>query len=275
MPVAWTCCRGEGCWLDGINYSYEGLLGYSSLARKLGEKKDAAWADYLAAKMEAHVATCWQAGEYFRGLFPSGTAEPLVIGGFFENRPAGYGDDTGWSCGVLSYGVREVMMLIKDMGKAKPLADALWRFGKNFPEWRSNPYKYGKATGYPGSDFRRTVHHYFLDPRLMASALVVGEKLKSLMDVGVTLTGPVLEFYLVSQAPKVLVPRDARFLGSEWDDAAKKLTLHLAGKGRTTVMLAHSTEPKSVTGAAKSGVSNGRIHYSAALAGPTEVVFQF
>ncbi len=275
IPVAWTCCRGEASWLDGVNYSYEGLLGYAALARRLGEEEDAAWGDYLAAKMEAHVATCWTAGEFFRARFPLGAAEPLVVGGYFENRPALYGDETDWSCGVLSYGVREVLLLIKDLGKAKPLADALWRFGKRFPEWRRDPYLYGKGKGYPGSDFRRTAHHYFLDPRLMASALVLGEDLKSLMKVGATLTAPVLECYLVSQAPKVLVPRGARFLGSEWDDAAKRLTVRLAGEGTTTLMLAHCGEPKSVAGAEKTAVSEGRIQYSVVLRGAGEIAFQF
>ena len=275
MPVAWTCCRGEGCWLDGINYSYEGLLGYSSLARKLGEKKDAAWADYLAAKMEAHVWTCWQAGEYFHRLFPKGDAEPLVVGGFFENRPALYGDDTGWSCGVLSYLVREVFMLLKDLGKAKPLAEAFSRFEKNFPEWKRDPYRYGKASGYPGSDFRRTVHHYFLDPRLMVRAIVLDEGAGALKDLGVVATAPVLECCLVGMAPMVLAPREARFLGSEWDAAAKTLTVRLSGNGRSTLMLAHAAEPREVSNAAKVASADGRIRYSVSLKGVTEITFRF
>jgi hypothetical protein len=109
----------------------------------------------------------------------------------------------------------------------------------------------------------------------MVSALVLGEDLAGLMKLGVTLTAPVLECYLVAQAPMVLVPRDARFLGSVWDAEARTLTVRLSGRGKTTLMLAHSAEPKSAANAVKTGISDGRIHYSVALNGATEITFQF
>ena len=50
----------------------------------------------------------------------------------------------------------------------------------------------------------------------------------------VTATGPVLECFLASMAPLLLVPRDARFLGAVWDDQAKALKLRLSGGGQNT-----------------------------------------
>ncbi|KPL03060.1 MAG: hypothetical protein AMK75_01940 [Planctomycetes bacterium SM23_65] len=276
LGVAWTCCRGEGCWLDGVNYAYEGLLGFAALARKLGKTKDAEWGDYLAAKTEAFVWHAWQGGGYFRRFFPQGEVEPLVVSGWHEGRPARYGRPAGWSCGVLSYLVREVLVLLEDLHKEQVLKDAMLSFAGNFPDWRRDPYGYGKGTGYPGSDPRRTIHHYSLDPRLMVCALVLDEPLASLMDVGVTLTAPVLECCLVSCAPKLLVPRDARFLGAAWDTAARTLTVQLAGKGKFTLGFAHSEEPTCVGAKVlKKDVTEGRVFYTVKLDGETEVTFQF
>ena len=105
---------------------------------------------------------------------------------------------------------------------------------------------------------------------------MLGEDLSSLMNVGVTLTAPVLECYLVAQAPKVLAPRAARFLGSEWDAAAKKLTVRLSGRGKAKLGLAHSAEPAAVRGnVLGKEASDGRIFYTVALDGETEITLQF
>jgi len=276
LGTAWTCARGEGCWLDGVNYAYEGQLAFAALARALGREKDAAWGDYLAAKTEAFVWNAWQSGEYFQRFFPQKDAEPLVVAGYYEGRPSRYSDGAGWSCGILSYLVREVFLLLEDLGKRKALGDAMRRFGQNFPEWRRDPCSYREGKGHPGKDYRRTVHHYMLDPRLMVCSLVLRENLSSLMDVGVTLTAPVLECYLVAQAPKLLVPRRARFLGSVWDTRAKTLTVRLAGEGRVKLGLAHSAKPTSVAPKVlKTETSPGRRFFTVKLRGETEITFQF
>ena len=276
LVTSWTCCRGEGCWLDGINYSYEGLLCYAALARELGRQKDADWGDYLAAKIEAYLWNAWRGAPYQKKHFQPDVDESAVVAGFFEGRPPNVGDGKAWSCGIYSYCVRVLYVLMRDLGKEDDIAAAIWKFGKDFPDWRQNPYRYGKGTGYPGSDTRRTIHHYFLDPRLMVCALVLGEDLSSLMKVDVTLTAPVLESYLVAQAPMVLVPRRARFLGTTWDAAARRLTVLLSGKGRVPVELAHCGEPTEVsTNASLKRSSDARRTYDVSLKGETELTFQF
>lgn len=276
LVTSWTCCRGEGCWIDGINYSYEGLLGYGALARDLGKTRDAHWADYLAAKIEAYMWNAWRSAGYNKRFFHPEITDTAVVAGFHEGRPPRAGEATGWSCGILSYCVRELYILMKDLGREDALAKANWTFGESFPNWRSDPYSYGKGTGYPGSDFRRTSHHYFLDPRLMVCALVLGEDLSSLMDVGAPLTAPVLECYLVSRAPTLLAPRRARFLGSTWDAETKCLVVRLAGKDTVPLLLAHSQTPASVSAnALLKSTCDGRITYAVKLKGETEVTFQF
>ncbi|HUW57045.1 MAG TPA: hypothetical protein VMZ92_10445, partial [Planctomycetota bacterium] len=276
LQAAWTCCRGEACWLDGVNYAWEGLLGFAALARKLGREADADWGDYLAAKTEAFIRHAWRSGTYFERFSSESGARPLVVAGWHEGRPPRGGEPTGWSCGVLSYAVRELYVLLKDLRMEDDLARANRIFSGNFPEWRRDPYRYGKGTGYPGSDPRRTSHHYFLDPRLMTCALVLGEDLASLTAVGVPLTAPVLECYLVSRAPKLLVPRDVRFLGSTWDARTKCLTVRLAGKGATTLAFAHAEPPKACSvKPCQISTSDGRVSCTLRLDGETEAVFQF
>ncbi|HUU42219.1 MAG TPA: hypothetical protein VMX57_00480, partial [Planctomycetota bacterium] len=115
LQAAWTCCRGEGCWLDGINYSYEGVLCYADLARKLGKHNDAAWGDYLAAKMEAFLWQAWRSASYVKRFFRPETEASAVVGGYFEGRPPRAGEGTGWSCGIYSYCVRELYVLLRDL----------------------------------------------------------------------------------------------------------------------------------------------------------------
>ncbi len=115
-----------------------------------------------------------------------------------------------------------------------------------------------------------------IDPRLMVSALVNGDSVDKVMNFGKTVTGPVLECCLVSMAPRVLLPRGARFIGSVWDDRAKTMTVRLSGKGRFTVGLAHSQKPVSVKGACgKATVGDGRMFYPVQLNGEGEIVFGF
>ena len=95
------------------------------------------------------------------------------------------------------------------------------------------------------------------------------------MNVGAPLTAPVLESVLVSMAPKVLAPRDVQFLGSVWDDAAKTLTLRLRGKGKTSVGLAHSGEPVSVSPPLQAQRADGGVFYDVELNGETEIVLGY
>ncbi|MFB3890916.1 MAG: hypothetical protein ACE15C_02705 [Phycisphaerae bacterium] len=278
QQTAWTCCRGEATWLDGINYAYEGMLGYAAMARRLGKRKDAQLGDYLAAKCEAFIHNCWMGSSYAQEFFAYEGAKPGCMGGFYEGRGPRYGEASGWPCGTYSYFVREVFMLLSDLGLQDALRQELDNFTRNFPNWRTDPYSYGKATNYPGSDYRRTVHHYSLDPRLAVCALVLGEDASSLLKLqGAPLTGPVLETMLVAMAPRVLVPRDVTFQGCVWDAAARKLTVTLAGKGRTTIGLAHSDAPCAVRAdkLLTTGQSPGRMWFTIKLAGRTEIVFEF
>ncbi|MFC1581986.1 hypothetical protein ACFL4W_00470 [Planctomycetota bacterium] len=274
--VGWTSARGEATWLDGINYAYEGVLGYAALARKLGKKEDAARGDCIAAKMEVFMFNCWQAGPYYKHYFPQAEdIEPMVASGYHEGRPAAYGDGSQWSCGNYAYCVREIPLLLKDLGKEEAIRRAMEKFRQNFPDWKLDPYNYGKL-GYPGSDARRTVHHYFLDPRLIISALILGERVESLTRTGVPVTAPVLESLLVSLAPLTLVPRDADFKGTVWDAASRTLTVRLAGKGTTTVMLAHSAKPREVMGPVeKTEEAEGRLIYTVKLSADTQITFKF
>jgi len=279
LSSSWTMARGEHTWLDGINYTYEGLLAFAAMARRIGNEKDAEWGDYLAAKVEAFIANCWTAAPYAQKYSPSPNPEMIAecSSGFFECRLPGAGDHSGWSCGSYSYLVREIFVLLRDLKKQEVTGKVLKKFAEKHPHWRNDPYRYGKASGYPGSDPRRTIHHYFLDPRLMLASLVLGEDVKSLLKGKALLTAPVLECFLVSMAPKVLVPRDVKFLGSVWDAKAKTLTVTLGGKGTTTLGLAHSAKPKNVV-AKKLGrivASEGRIFYTVGLEGATEIVFSW
>jgi hypothetical protein len=171
--------------------------------------------------------------------------------------------------------VREVFMLFKDWNKADALGRAMEQFSTKYPTWRLDPYQFGNES-YPGFDARRTIHHYFLDPRLMVTALVLGESPESLSRVGVTVTGPVLECMLVAMAPLVLVPRDAEFCGTVWDAASRTLTVTLYGRGRTTVQLAHAETPREVSdNVIKTEEQENRTVYTVKLSGETQVVFKF
>lgn len=274
--AAWTSARGEATWLDGINYAYEGLLGYAALARKLGKAADAGWGDYLAARTEIYMFNCWQTGAYYKAFFPGDNpGVPLCAAGWHEGRPTRTGDMSDWSCGNYSYAVHEAFLLMKDLGLEKDIAAAMKRFAKNFPKWRSDPYRSRNET-YPGDDMRRTIHHYFLDPRLMACALVLREDVKNLLKVGEVLTAPVLETYLMSMAPLVLVPRSAAFRGTEWDARTRILTVRLKGTGKTSIGIAHSGRPKAVTPNGSKAVQKASgIFYDVELHGETEIIFKF
>ena len=277
LSSSWTMARGEHAWLDGINYTYEGLLAFAAMARRLGKKKDSDWGDYLSAKIEAFIANCWTSAPYAQKYSPRPNAPSEVSSGYFECRLPEAGEHSGWSCGGYSYLVREVFVLLGDLKKRGDLGRTMKKFIRKHPHWRNDPYRYGKASGYPGSDPRRTIHHYFLDPRLMISALLLGEDTKSLLRVKAPLTAPVLECMLVSMAPRLLVPRDATFLGSVWDDRARTLTVTLAGKGDTTLGLTQSGKPKEVRTQKllKTIETEDRIFYTVVLDGPTEIVFSW
>ena len=225
LGSSWTSARGENLWLDGMNYTYEGLLAFAAMARRTGKAEDADWGDYLAAKVEAFLANCWTSSPYAQKYSPNPDPDAILecSGGFFECRLPGAGDHSGWSCGSYSYLVREIFVLLVDLGKHKQVGEVLKKFTKKHPHWRDEPYQYGKASGYPGSDPRRTIHHYFLDPRLMLASLVIGEEVKGLLKGKVLLTAPVLECFLVSMAPKVLVPARCQIswlgLGRQGEDA--------------------------------------------------------
>jgi len=277
LSSSWTMARGEHIWLDGINYTYEGLLAFAAMARRIGKTEDAEWGDYLAAKVEAFIANCWTSAPYAQKYAPNTSGANEVSSGFFECRLPGAGDHSGWSCGSYSYLVREIFVLLSDLKKQGDVGETLKKFTVKHPHWRDEPYQYGKASGYPGSDPRRTIHHYFLDPRLMVESMVLGHDVKSLLKGKALLTAPVLECFLVSMAPKVLVPRDVKFLGSVWDDRAKTLTVTLSGKGRTTLALAHGKRPKKIRTKKliKTSETEGRIFYTVALDRPTEIIFSW
>ncbi|RPI62535.1 MAG: hypothetical protein EHM48_03930, partial [Planctomycetaceae bacterium] len=170
LSSSWTVARGEATWLDGINYTYEGTLAFAAMARRLGKQDDADWGDYLSAKIEAFVYNCWKSAPYCEQYAPLPDAQTECASGYYECRFPNYGEASAWSCGNYAYLVREVLVMLNDMNKRDDIDAAMVRFGRNFPQWRRDPYQYGKASGYPGSDPRRTIHHYFLDPRLMVCA---------------------------------------------------------------------------------------------------------
>ena len=280
LTVAWTSARGECVWLDGINYAYEGMLAFAAMARKIGERADAAWGDYLAAKAELFIRNCWNSAPYVERFFPADGAVPAVASGYYECAPTAYGDNSGFSCGNYGYAVRELLVLLKDMNKENALSRGLRRFEQNYPQWRREPYAAAElrelAHWHTRIDPRRPIHHYFLDPRLMVSSLVLAEDVPTLAEAGAPLSGPVLECFLVSMAPLLLVPRDACFLGAVWDDQAKALKLRLSGDGPTTVALAHA-QPATKTVPAPLEVvrQEGRVLYRFDLSGPTDIVFEF
>jgi hypothetical protein len=291
LGVPWTSARGEVCVIDGINYTYEGLLGYGALARRLGKAKEAAEADYLAAKMEAYIWHSWKCGDYFAHYWPqepgeiTGGQAPIAgqadrradcVSGFGEARPARYGDGTGWSCGIYSYMVREIFLTMQELGLRETIAREIMEFGASHADWRRDPYSYA-SPGYPGKDQRRTIHHYFLDPRLAVCALVLGEDIATLMDVqNAPLTAPVLECYLASRSPRLLIPRDAIFGGNVWDAAVRRLTVTLEGRGNTSLVLVDSGRPE-LSGAKLLGVeeADGRVTYNLKLSGRSEIVLQW
>jgi hypothetical protein len=277
VAAPWTCARGEAMWIDGVNYAYEGMLGHAALARRLGNPAEAAYSDYLAARTEAFVVRSWRDTRYIMEQFPHLKRGEGVQNGYLEGRPPRSGVEDGWSCGTYGYLVRDLTMLQADIGAAGVVRDADRLFRKAFPKWLTNPYSYGKAYNYPGSDVRRTVHHYFLDPRLITLALVSGDDIRPLMKgIKVPLTGPVLESFLVSLAPRVLVPRDVRFGGVTWDHRCKTLTVKLEGRGRTSIAfpndrLPHHASPLPL----KIERRGGYHHYHVDLSGPTTLVFRF
>jgi len=285
IQSVWTSARGELVWLDGVNYAYEGVLAFAALARRIGAVEDARWGDYLAARYELFVRTCWNSVPYMRRFSPKADAEQVVASGWFECQPTECYDLAGHSCGVYGYAVRELLVLLRDMDKQGALAGALERFEQRHPRWRRRPYETtrrpqanpGEADWAHGElDRRRAVHHYFLDPRLMVSALILGEDASALTDVGAPLTGPVLECFLTSMAPLLLVPRDAQFLGAVWDDRGKTLRLRLSADGPTTVALAHAREAaRTVPAPVEVDRREGRVLYRFDLSGPTDIVFEF
>jgi hypothetical protein len=277
LVAPWTCARGEAMWLDGINYAYEGMLGHAALARRLGKQAEAEYSDYLAAKTEALLVRSWRDTRYIMEQFPNLKRKEAMQNGYFEGRPPRSEDDDDWSCGTYGYQVRDLTMLQADIGGADAVRRARRPFRKAFPKWLTDPYSYGKANNYPGSDVRRTVHHYFLDPRLITLALVAGDDIRPLIkEIKVPLTGPVLESFLVSLAPRVLVPRDVRFGGVTWDHRRKTLTVNLDGQGRTSVAFPNDRLPRDASPQPlKIERRGGYDHYHVGLSGPTTMVFQF
>ena len=110
----------------------------------------------------------------------------------------------------------------------------------------------------------------------MVAALVLGQDVAALKDVAAPLTGPVLECFLASMAPLLLVPREAQFHGAAWDDQAKTLKLRLSGDGPTTVALAHAQDAtRTVPTPLEVLRQEGRLLYRFVLSGPTDIVFEF
>ena len=128
LSSSWTMARGEHAWLDGINYTYEGLLAFAAMARRLGKKKDSDWGDYLSAKIEAFIANCWKSAPYAQKYSPRPNAPGEVAAGYFECRLPGAGDHSGWSCGGYSYLVREVFVLLGDLKKRGDLGRTMKKF---------------------------------------------------------------------------------------------------------------------------------------------------
>jgi hypothetical protein len=110
----------------------------------------------------------------------------------------------------------------------------------------------------------------------MVATFVLGQDASVLRDVGAPLTGPVLACCLVSLAPLLLVPRDAHFLGSIWDDEANALKLSLSADGPTTIALAHARDSTKVAPVPLEVVrQEDPVLYWFGLSGPTDIIFEF
>ena len=128
IQTVWTSARGELVWLDGVNYAHEGVLAFAALARRIGALEDARWGEYLAARYELFIRTCWNCVPYMRQFSAKEDPAQIVASGWFECKPTACYGLAGHSCGEYGYAVRELLVLLKDMNKEESLAGAQDRF---------------------------------------------------------------------------------------------------------------------------------------------------
>ncbi len=246
--ATWTCVTGRSLWMDGLHYSWHGLLGTARLAKMAGDEPLRQRAEYHAAKMMMARYAALFSGNYGREYLPQPPASGVggkapaasqrFFSGYFERGRTGVqaqgAGDTG--ANTFGYHVPELLLFYWDHPAAR-------RFVKDYeykhfpaavPGWTHRYFKSASGQGpdKPHPNYPSHSHFYEMDMRLMARALMFRESLAKLMGYIAELTGPVMENYLVGSHPVAVIPTDLRFLGNEYDAAAKTLTLEFAADRR-------------------------------------------
>lgn len=240
----WTCVTGRSLWMDGLHYTWHGLLGAARLAKMAGDRELQGRAEYYAAKMLMARYAALFSGTYGQEFLPkppaSGaggkamTASKRFFSGYFERGRTGIATQTAGETGANTFGyhVPELLLFYWDHPAARRFVKdyEYKRFPAAAPDWTHRYFKSasGRGPDKPHPQYPSHTHFYQMDMRLMARALMFRESLGSLMSYIAELTGPVMENYLVGSHPVAVIPTGLRFLGNEYDAAAKTLTLEFA-----------------------------------------------
>ncbi len=245
----WTCVTGRSHWMDGLHYSWHGLLGTARLAKMAGDADLQYRAEYYAAKMMMARYAGLFSGDYGQEYLPpdpaatsAGTkAKPAPVkffSGYFERGRTGIATQTAGDTGANTFGyhVPELLLFYWDHPAAREFVKQYEykHFPAARPTWARMYTRSGSGQGpdEPHPLYPSHTHFYEMDMRLMARALMFRENLDSLMSYVEELTGPVMENYLVGSHPVAVIPTGLQFLGNEYDAAAKTLSLQFAASGK-------------------------------------------
>lgn len=260
----WTDFPGEFMHFDGWHFGWQGLIGLYRVAREIGRDDQADWAAYAASKSVVPRWASWLMNDYVAeateaGLSAAGRGGPhdrhtskslntRIIGGFVEAER--FALSTAWSPGnALGYFVPEQYQLYRTEPRIRRRVEQaeLEQMPKADPDWAKRPTVWGYGKGpfpYPSH-----WHFYQLDDHYFVRSMVLRRPMDELLQIGRSLSGPVMASILLAGAPMVVAPTAAEFGGVVYDAREKMLTIRLSSSQRKLVEVAWPDEPAAVEGA--------------------------
>jgi len=257
----WTDTTGEFLWMDGFHYGWQGLIGLVRLSKQIGNKQIELETEYMLAKstlarwctffLQEYVSKHQYSYNQENELSPDKIMNEHIVGGFIARKGlvlCKYHNQGN----VISYFVPELFLLYNDYPE---IMDKL-HYGQykllpqDCPDWNTNFTKYIEQ-GLNDQSLRKEnnqdlawAHFYFLDSHLFIRALLFREPLTKLMSYTDSLTGPVIESYLVGTHPVVIFPTDIKFCGNEWDEKTKTLTIKFESEIKKEMIMKILTDKK-------------------------------
>jgi hypothetical protein len=257
----WTDTTGEFLWMDGFHYGWQGLIGLVRLSKQIGNKQIELETEYMLAKstlarwctffLQEYVSKHQYSYNQENELSPDKIMNEHIVGGFIARKGlvlCKYHNQGN----VISYFVPELFLLYNDYPE---IMDKL-HYGQykllpqDCPDWNTNFTKYIEQ-GLNDQSLRKEnnqdlawAHFYFLDSHLFIRALLFREPLTKLMSYTDSLTGPVIESYLVGTHPVVIFPTDIKFCGNEWDEKTKTLTIKFESDIKKEMIMKILTDKK-------------------------------